>query len=240
MDSKMKAHKMKAYSIVIKGNETSERGYTELVKSSISVGNDFQIERLNAVTPADVEDMLRKLGIAWNYPWEGSQVDIVSGLKKTAYATKNPEARIACALSHFTAWCGCIIQATPMLVLEHDAYFVKKLDIKPENFDAPILGINDPRGATRKSQVFFSKMSDNKAKFQEVPWVDDDHLTPQGLAGNSAYIIKPEGAEMLVNLIKKFGLWPNDAIMCRQLVPTLGISKKIYTTIQKLESTTTA
>ena len=83
-------------------------------------------------------------------------------------------------------------------------------------------------------------MNNNPDQFQDVPWVDDDRLTPQGLAGNSAYIIKPEGARALIDLVQKFGLWPNDAIMCRQLIPSLGISKKIYTTIQKLESTTTA
>ena len=231
---------MKVYSIVISGNETSEHGYEQLVKSSKEVSNDFEIERLKAATPPDVETMLRDLGIGWNYLWKGSEIDELSGLRKTAYPTVNRWARVACALSHFTAWCGCAMADTPMLILEHDAYFIKKLDIKPEDFTASILGINDPRGATRKSGIFYKEMNNNPDQFQDVPWVDDDRLTPQGLAGNSAYIIKPEGARALIDLVQKFGLWPNDAIMCRQLIPSLGISKKIYTTIQKLESTTTA
>ena len=71
-----------------------------------------------------------------------------------------------------------------------------------------------------------------------VPWIDDQTI-PQGLAGNSAYIITPAGAEQLIKLVKEYGLWPNDAIMCRQLVRRLGVTKKFYTHIQNLRSTTT-
>jgi GR25 family glycosyltransferase involved in LPS biosynthesis len=67
--------------------------------------------------------------------------------------------------------------------------------------------------------------------------IDDDKI-PQGLAGNSAYIIKPEGARRLLELVKEYGLWPNDAIMCRQLISKLGITKTYYTKVQGLESTT--
>jgi len=34
-------------------------------------------------------------------------------------------------------------------------------------------------------------------------------------------------------------LWPNDAIMCKQLIRGLGVSRKFYTHIQNLKSTTT-
>jgi len=54
----------------------------------------------------------------------------------------------------------------------------------------------------------------------------------------SAYIIKPAGAKKLIELVKQYGLWPNDAIMCRQLVPRLGVTRKFYTNIQGLKSTT--
>ena len=75
--------------------------------------------------------------------------------------------------------------------------------------------------------------------YQLVPYVDSDRQVPQGLAGNSAYIIKPTGANHLIGLVKEYGLWPNDAIMCRQLVTGLGVTKKFYTNTQKLKSTTT-
>ena len=43
----------------------------------------------------------------------------------------------------------------------------------------------------------------------------------------------------MLNLVKEHGLWPNDALMCRQLVPKLSVTKKFYTQIQGTRSTTT-
>jgi len=70
-----------------------------------------------------------------------------------------------------------------------------------------------------------------------VPDIDEFNV-PQGLAGNSAYIIKPAGANNLLNAVKEHGLWPNDAIMCKQLIPRLGVTKEYYTRVQGLPSTT--
>ena len=71
-----------------------------------------------------------------------------------------------------------------------------------------------------------------------MPIIDEVHI-PQGLAGNSAYVIKPEGAERMLDLSQRYGMWPNDALMCRQLVPNLGVTRNFYTRIQGLRSTTT-
>ena len=79
----------------------------------------------------------------------------------------------------------------------------------------------------------------NKQAFQLTPYVDEDMKVPQGLAGNSAYFIKPEGAEQMISLVYKYGMWPNDALMCRQLVNGLGVTRKFYTKVQGLKSTTT-
>ena len=74
--------------------------------------------------------------------------------------------------------------------------------------------------------------------FQRAPTIDDITV-PQGLAGNSAYIIKPQGAKHMLNLVKEYGLWPNDALMCKQLVPNLYVTRKFFTTVQHTRSTTT-
>ena len=74
--------------------------------------------------------------------------------------------------------------------------------------------------------------------FQPVPTIDEFNV-PQGLAGNSAYIIKPAGANTMLKLSKEHGMWPNDALMCKQLVPNLGVTRSFYTRIQGLRSTTT-
>ena len=69
------------------------------------------------------------------------------------------------------------------------------------------------------------------------PYIDSVNV-PQGLAGNSAYVIKREGAEKMLELVKEHGLWPNDALMCKQLIPRIGCTQKFYTRVQGVRSTT--
>ena len=229
---------MKAYSIVIQGAKTSETGFAKLCQSSVDVGNDFEVQRFDAVVPKQVSSKMKELDVKWNYPWRGFETDFATGLTKTAYKTKNPEARIACALSHYELWLKCISLDEPILILEHDAVFINKIDFDPKDTTAFILGINNPLGATRKSADFYNTIIGDKRSYQPSPSIDHFDV-PQGLAGNSAYMIKPAGAQAMIDLVAQHGLWPNDAIMCRQLIPRLMVTKKFYTTIQGLKSTTT-
>lgn len=229
---------MKAVAIVIKDNEVSELGYSKLVESSKAVGNDFEIEKYDAVVPTNVDSFMAALGLKWNYPWHGEAIDIATGLLKTAYKTVNPKARMACACSHYYWWQFCDMLDETILILEHDAYFFDKIDFDPADVKADIIGINNPLGATRKSKQFYDTVMQSTAPYQPAPFIDNIYI-PQGLAGNSAYIIKPAGAKKMLELVKQHGLWPNDAIMCRQLVPNLGVTRKFYTNTQWLKSTTT-
>ena len=229
---------MKTYAIVIKDHNVSELGYKKLCESSEIVKNDFEITKFNAIIPERNKDLMKRYNIEWNYPWIGQVSDFATGLTKSAYKTVNPQARIACALSHWTLWNKVAADNKTALILEHDACFTTKLDITiSKKFN--ILGINNPLGCTRLAKVYYNKILENKQEQQLVPWIDSQNI-PQGLAGNSAYIITPAGAKQILKLVKEFGLWPNDAIMCRQLVTGLGISRKFYTTVQKLRSTTTS
>lgn len=229
---------MKAYAIVIKDNEVSQHGFKNLVESSFRVKNDFVINEFEAITPPYVKATMEEHRLKWNYPWSGQVTDFATGLTKTAYQTRNPEARIAAALSHYLLWKTTITLDEPILILEHDAAFVNKIDFDPDKTNMMIIGINNPLGATRKSRQFYDMVTNGIAWCQPVPTIDK-HDVPQGLAGNSAYIIKPEGARKMIDLVKQYGLWPNDAIMCKQLIPRLGVTKKFYTVIQNLKSTTT-
>ena len=230
---------MKSFAVVIKENKTSELGYSTLVESSKKVGNDFDINRFDAVTPSTYKQAMSDFDITWNYPWQGEVLDFASGLKKKAYITSDPENRIACAVSHYTLWKNCIELDEPILILEHDANLTHKINITLSDSNFDILGINNPLGVTRLSKVYYDSILNNMNSYQRVPYVDNDKQVPQGLAGNSAYMISPRGANNLISLVKEYGLWPNDAIMCRQLVNGLGVTKKFYTNTQKLKSTTT-
>lgn len=229
---------MKAYVIVIDNHGISEFGYERLIESSFRVGNAFEIERFSAITPHDLPK-----AINWNYPVEGYIYDLETGLKKSAYQGALTT-RQACAMSHLTLWRRCAEGDQPFMILEHDAAFAQCAnELVDANLRYPIVGINNPLKATRRAQVFYDeviKLVPSGKKVIEAPWVDSDRLIPQGLAGNSAYIITPQGAETLVRLVGRYGLWPNDAIMCKQLLPNqLGVTTKFYTVVQNLQSTTT-
>ena len=143
-------------------------------------------------------------------------------------------------ISHMRCWQKAIDLDETIVVLEHDALFIDSFlpeDLTSE-WKGGIIGLNDPRGATRRSQEFHRKVS-SYVGLQSVPSIDDWDV-PQGLAGNSAYMISPKGAKKLIDKVKEIGMWPNDALMCKQMFPWLQVVYPYYTTIQKgLKSTTT-
>ena len=216
--------------------DVSELGFAKCKESSEYVNNSFSLKRFNAITPSDVDELLTSYGIKWNYPWQGQEIDFSTGLVKSAYVTARPKARIAAALSHYTLWKKALEE--PIMVLEHDAYFITKFDLDISKSKGDIIGINNPLGCTRRSREFYQKIIENQSMYQPAPTIDEFNI-PQGIAGNSAYIIKPAGAKRMLELVDEHGLWPNDAIMCKQLVPNLMVTRKFFTSIQNLRSTTT-
>lgn len=209
------------------------------VESSVNVGNDFTITAFPATTPDMAEVTLKGCGLKWTFPWEGEKIDFSSGLTLKSYPTEYKARRIACAMSHYRLWYESVEKNVPILVLEHDAEFTARLDyqeILDSKFD--IVGINNPLMATRKAHLFKELIESSDQKILPIPNIDDFNV-PQGLAGNSAYIIKPDGAKNVIQAVKDYGMWPNDAIMCKQLVPNMGVTRKFYTKVQGLPSTTT-
>jgi len=224
---------MKSYAIVIKNNAMADEAFLKLEESSKRVGNKFKTLRYDAVTKPTTWAQM-----AWNYPWEGQQMDISSGLLKSAYPTAVRDKRIGCAESHYNLWCQCVDDGESYLIQEQDSVWKRKLDTSLANhlkFD--IIGINDPAYSTRRANVYHNAVQSIQDEVSRAPKIDEDNI-PQGIAGNSAYIISPHGAKKMITLVFEYGLWPNDAIMCRQLVARLGQSKTYYTGVQGLPSTT--
>ena len=230
--------------ITMTNNEVSLGAFTKLQDSSYRVGNDFRPEIFEATIAENAEDHLSKLLLEWNYPWEGVVTDLKTGLKKSAYPTQNRLNRIACAISHYRLWAVCVKTNKPMLIMEHDAIFIQRLryDNLLEDNHYNIIGINNPIGNTRKSHEFHKILQQSVDRentgIVPVPTIDNFDI-PQGLAGNSAYIIKPKGARMCIKAASEHGLWPNDALMCKQLIPHMGVTKAYYTNTQRVVSTTT-
>lgn len=228
--------KLEAHCIRIQDNPTSIKGFDKLVQTSFNVGNEFSINIFDAITP----DNKHQEEVFWTWPWIGEEMCLRSGLIKKAYPTVDPRKRIACFYSHYNLWKMSIEKNKPILVLEHDAMFIKKLDLSILDKPYDIIGINSPIGATRRAQAFDQIVRSNKPDtVVSTPRIDDPFV-PQGIAGNSAYIVKPAGAKALISKVKELGAWPNDALMCYQNIKRLGVSTTYYTQVQGLPSTTTA
>jgi len=224
---------MKAYIITLTTNTKSMEAAKRCIKSA-----NIPITIFDAVDEMNAERIMREEGIVWKYPWQGEQMDFKAGLRKTAYKTAQPLRRVACFLSHYLLWKNCANQNQPFMILEHDAIFIKPFDetafMKAE---CGIISLNDPRGATRMAHDYHDKLQSKPQTIQRVPTIDD-LMVPQGLPGNSAYIIKPSGAKKMLDLVKEYGAWPNDALMCKQLYQGLAASKIYYTKVQGTPSTT--
>jgi hypothetical protein len=231
---------MKAFVIVVPDNKISIAGFNELKESYEKYGHEDGLEMHEAIELNKVEGYCGGNGLTWNYPWEGQDLDMKSGMLKSAYQTADKRKRMSCFLSHWYLWQKCKNLNETILILEHDSRLIKRLpaDSTFEKTNYDIIGINDPSMATRKSKIYHDKILDRIDFFQPVPRIDEFNI-PQGLAGNSAYVIKPAGAKHMLELSQEYGMWPNDALMCYQLVPKLGVTRNFYTRIQGLRSTTT-
>lgn len=144
-------------------------------------------------------------------------------------------ARMACTASHARLWAQCASDGAPLIVLEDDALFVRRLD--PEKLLKIIPGgwgvifLNDPRGATRKAGTYHAALkSAGEGRVIQVPLVDSTDV-PQGGPGGSAYLIQPWAAGLALQKMREVGGWPQDALLCRQLFPWLGISTTSFTSV---------
>jgi GR25 family glycosyltransferase involved in LPS biosynthesis len=237
---------IKGYIITLDNNQPSVEACHKCIGSIRNTKSEIDPSVFVATVPRQIKRHLEEIDMGnceWTYPVtkEEDGLDILSGLYLRHYPTANNNNRVACAVSHMRLWHKCSIGKKPIIILEHDAIFTRKFVFEPleEEFKGGILGLNDPRGATRRSNVFHNVAS-SKMGLQPVPTVDDMEV-PQGLAGNSAYLITPKGAKKLLDKVREVGIWANDALMCKQFFPWMQIVYPYYTTIQRgLKSTTTS
>lgn len=207
-----------------------------------------------AATPKDYSIKLTQVfnGIEPAYTWPVSSDEDgyceITGLYKRAYKASNVRNIIACATSHIVLWDLCVRMDKPIMVLEHDAIFRVRFsysDLFAHNhsFDkGGVCGLNNPIGATRKASTFYNEVIRHGHQgVYPCPVVDgiNEKPLPQGLAGNSAYVIKPFAAKQLLDKVLEIGIWPNDALMCKQLFPWLSVSLPFYTEVKQNKSTTT-
>ena len=240
---------MKAYVIVMSDNEKSLAGVETLKQSIESTSTDLDLEIIEAVQPdtmgnANFNLFGRTVPWTWSTSPESDAIDLHTGLYKRHYKAVDQKRVESCALSHFTAWMKCFGDNKPCVILEHDALFIKKFDpSKYVHKKWGVIGLNDPRGNTRKGAAFHRQVEAQGKGIHDIPIIDSSQELPlpMGIAGNSAYAIKPHAAKKLLEKVEEIGMWPNDALMCRQLFPgLLKVVNPYYTTTQGTQSTTTA
>jgi hypothetical protein len=222
---------MKAYAISL-NTPGSRKGFKKLVQSSKDVGNEFDIELFEAITPPDAMTVIEDMGIVWEHSFGRVKTCPVSGLEIHPYKTANPLARIACFASHASLWKRSVDLGEPILIHEDDSVYTFKLvpeDLLKGGFGA--VGFNDPRGATRRAGVFHAACR-NGGPFRIIhaPQVDREEI-PQGLAGASSYMITPWLAELLLAKCVEMGGHANDLILCRQLFPMIGVTTDYFTKV---------
>ena len=238
---------MKAFIITMSRNADSLRLSKVCKESIITTNSVLDVQHFEAVVPPELYKHNVEIFddfVPWRFPEQQTQnhLDFATGLFLKAYQTADIKRVMACSLSHMKLWKWSVDNNETIVVLEHDAFFERTFD--PDDLVSDpswgVVGLNDPRGNTRKGQLFHNIVSAQEG-IQPVPSIDttQEPPLPMGIAGNSAYIIRPWAAKELLKSTKVLGLWPNDAIMCKQLFPWLRVVYPYYSTTQRNVSSTT-
>ena len=221
---------MKAFCIILRDHPYSEAVGARCIESAVRVG--LEVSAFPAVGPDQAQQVMAAHGLAWTWN-EGGECPI-TGLKQHPYG--GGLARVGCAMSHFLLWRHCVALDEPILILEHDAVFLRPW---PEFEFRGLCQVNDPTGATRRGKWWAEEMQFRGPGVFPATWVTDRlQRIPDGIAGNSAYVIKPFAARHLIDLYRRLGVWPNDATMCKQLLPYLEELFPFVTKVEQAQSTT--
>lgn len=204
-------------------------------KACIDSSQNVNIIHFRGVEPSSLPSVMLREGVMWTWK-NDNQIHHNTGLRMVKYATANMKNRVGCFFSHYFLWKKCMDEGKPILILEHDARFLRPLpDIDWEG----ACMINDPSLCTPRGEWWANKIKEKGEGVHNKTVVFDDSR-PDGLAGNSAYLLKPKAAEELVQKVSEIGAWPNDALMCRQFFPWLQELYPFVTTIGANNESTTS
>lgn len=202
------------------------------VESARQFGVD--VELWWAVTADEAQAVMERNGLKWTWARGNTAPAVcpVTGLRQHPYKTRDNRMRFACSMSHYMLWQKCVELDEPVMILEHDAVFIRSLP--PITFPYSAIMLNDPRGATPRGDQWARRIEAKGPGIHPKTVVFEDHeMVPDGLAGNSAYIIAPHAAAACVAACEHLGVWPNDATMCRQIV---GGLRECYPFVTKVQA----
>lgn len=222
---------MKSYVITLQNHDYSQQKADRCIESAQTVGK-IATEKFYGVDKAISRSIMKGFDLEWTWANNNKKPATcpITGLKQRPYYGANLDAKIGCSMSHYLLWRRCVNLDEPILILEHDAVFIREF---PEFDFKGICQINNPKGGGKNGKVLSETMiKRNINGVQPKTPNTNDMKIPDGLAGNSAYVIKPFAAQELINKYHELGVWPNDATMCIQLFPYL---EEYYPFITKVE-----
>lgn len=177
-----------AYIITLKDNPTSERLAQRCKQSCDSVGMPSKFW--------------------YGYNGIGSQIITPDHLKNQShmnwFKTIDSElslSEVACALSHISLWCHCINIDKPIVIFEHDALMIKKIDEHPLFNSIIYLGCEEQY--QKGWELYMTPVHGTIAKNYHFIW------------RAHAYVIDPQVAKNMVSLVLKNGIFESLDIMIR-------------------------
>lgn len=113
------------YCIVMKNHTYSEGSAKLCIDRLHSLNPELKVEIFDAVTPVTVDKVYAELGLTWKPDGAGSV-----GLPSTALRSAGPtnKSKASCAASHILLWKKAVENKQDVIIMEHDAWFLKTLD----------------------------------------------------------------------------------------------------------------
>lgn len=204
---------MRAYCIIVGESDCSREAGARCIESGAAVGLD--VRPFWATPVNEVLSEYKRLGLRWTWANGNASRSVcpLTNLKQHPYRTRDVRMRMGCSLSHWQLWNKCALLAEPVLILEHDAVIDRPLPAYEWRGAAMV---NDPRGAAPNGEKWAAAIQAKGPGVHRKSVMNPDSV-PDGLSGGSAYVITPQAAAQAVDMVERVGMWPNDAILCRQL-----------------------
>lgn len=204
---------MKAFVIILQESEHSR-----------NVGNDA----IAAAQKFGIEPEIHPGVLGFNAPEKFKEYGITRFL--TRDIIDNPGHQ-GCFLSHFELWMKCVKLDEPIIILEHDAVFIRHLpDDILDHFDG-VLKL-DPFDVYDTTEIYTEDVIQGMTKPVEVwhqPAKGTWHGVGEFIWGAYGYIIKPHAALELVQFARRIGAAPTDVHIGRNIVDIKSTTVTVVT-----------
>lgn len=198
---------MKSFHIVLTGHKLGE----ELGKKNIEIAKSFGLDA--KLFP----------GI----PGNDCKHIFVEHKIRNGFRGINAIGQRGCFLSHFLLWKKCVELNEPIAILEHDGVFLRSIPADIEQHFTDVCRLEsfkhwDPAYETQTAASLGKNVT-----FEKLDSEFYDPLTGTFYVGYYGYLIKPCGAQKLINHAKKIGAIPVDMFVGANVVDIISVTASI-------------